>query len=241
MKTFLAFALLALVSLPSLAADALPIPEFQAYYNVTSGGLVIGESTRKLTRQANGSYIFESSSHSKGFVSLFVKDRVTERSIWRYDERRVQPVEYFYQRHGGRKEREVNLKFDWEKLRVTNIINDEPWTMDLSPGSLDKQVYQVQVMLDLIGKQQALEYQIADGGSLKSYSIGIEGEEVIDTPLGSLRTVKLQRRDDKRETLLWCATDLHYLPVQITHVDKDGRKFVAAIRELKGMTLPAAR
>lgn len=239
MKAILILALSLLTALPA-AADTFPIPEFEAIYNVMNGGLVVGESTRKLSRQTGGNYVFESSSRSRGFLSLFIKDQVLERSEWRYSGGRIVPVEYLYQRHGGKKEREVHMRFDWDKGRVTNIVNNDPWTMALPPGSLDKQVYQIQVMLDLAAKRQDLSYQIADGGTLKTYSIGIEGEEMLKTPMGRLRTVKLQRTDDKRQTILWCATELHYLPVQITHVDKDGRKFVAVIKELKGMTPPAA-
>ena len=64
-----------------------------------------------------------------------------------------------------------------------------------------------------------------------------EGEEIINTPLGKLKTIKLTRHkpNSRRETTLWCALDLHYLPVKVENIEKDDKITVAIIQSLQGL------
>lgn len=214
-------------------AEKLPIPSFEAKYKVHRGGLTIGEAQRRLY-QKDETWVFESSSRTTGFAALFIKDTITERSHAYYQNGRMLPQSYLYQREGGKREREVKLRFDWSQQRVINSINDDPWVMKIPEGTLDKFLYQLQMMIDL-EKQQPLNYQVADGGKLKQYHIDIIGSERLKTPLGEFDTVILKRRDDKRQTTMWCAENLHYLPLKITQIEKDGAEYRAEISQLSGL------
>jgi len=49
------------------------------------------------------------------------------------------------------------------------------------------------------------------------------GREMVPTPLGHFETLKVQRLGDQRETTLWCAPALHYLPVRIEQENRGSR------------------
>jgi hypothetical protein len=100
--------------------------------------------------------------------------------------------------------------------------------------------------LDLLQnpKQKTFNYLIADGGRLKHYQIKRLEQETITTPLGSINTVKFKRQRDRdsdkdRETTLWCAPELNYLPVKLEHIEKDGTKFTAVLRRVEGISKSA--
>ena len=63
------------------------------------------------------------------------------------------------------------------------------------------------------------------------------GNERISTELGLLNTLKVRRlrAGSRRETILWCAEELGYLPVRITHREPDGTTLELRIRTATGL------
>ena len=106
-------------------------------------------------------------------------------SVWQYApaHQDFQPLEYLYQNINDDKVRNVKLLFDWNKNRVTNIINGDPWHMALSPGVQDKLLFQLKMMQDLKNGSQ-LKYSVADGGKIKEYIIENQGNETLEISLG---------------------------------------------------------
>lgn len=220
--------------LPALAAEP-PIPAFTATYHLHRGSLTLGETVRTLRPDADGAYVFESEIRSTGFAALFVKDKVIERSVFRFQDQRAVPAEYLYNRRGGKKERHTHQKFDWQGRQVTDLLDAKAPLLPIPDGTLDKHMYQLQIMLDLAAGKRTLEYTVVDRMKVKSYEISIIGEEALNTKLGTLDTVIVQRKKDGVETTLWCAKDLNFLPVQISQVEKDGSSYKAKIKELTGL------
>ncbi len=233
-KLFSVFLLL-IASEVSLAAD---IPDFSANYAVKLNGIQAGELKRTLETDQTGLRHFTSISQAKGVFSFFKPDIIEETSLWRLKDNVVQPQFYRYLRTGGKKEKRLEMKFNWLDMTAQIDDREHPWQLDIEPNTLDKLVYQISLMRDLIKhKGDQITYRIADGGKLKTYQIRILGEERIKTPMGEIDAVKLTRhrdKDNERETTLWCAPSLAYLPVKLEHIE-DGTTFTAVLRRLKGM------
>jgi hypothetical protein len=217
------------------AAEKNPLPMFNAQYNLKRNGITLGVSTRSLTTAKDGTYIYASTTHATGIIAWFVKDHFDEYSKWTFDGSRLRPLEYVYKRYGGRKTRNVNLKFDWKRHIVTNTIDGDPWRMEIPPDAQDKLVYQLAIMYDLLNGKKNLKYKIADGGKLKDYKFEIEGEETLNTAIGKVKTVRIQRIGDKRDTTVWCAPQYYYLPMRLQQQDTDGSNLTMQIISLQGM------
>lgn len=145
----------------------------------------------------------------------------------------LQPTKYIYKRRGLGRDRDAKLDFNWETGKVTNNVEDKPWKMDIHPGVMDKMGFQMQLQRDLIaGKHENLVYDIADGGRIKQYTFAIVGEEVLDTPLGEVKTVKVERtrKDDDRVTYAWMAPDYQYLLVRMQQ-QEGGDEYTIYIHE----------
>ena len=63
---------------------------------------------------------------------------------------------------------------------------------------------------------------------------------MITTPLGKIEAIKLIRHREQskgRQTILWCAPALNYLPIKLEHTEKGGAVFTAVLRHLEGLIL----
>jgi len=206
---------------------ASPLPDFKATYELSRGSMKIGNSTIELSNGRNGSYTYKSRSWPVRWVAWFLKDKLYETSKGQITGTGVRPDSYHYQRTGGSREREAKLAFDWAAGVVENNVEDSRWKMDIPAGTIDKLVSQLGMMLALANGQTEITFNVADGGKLKDYRFRVIGEETLELPAGTFDTVKITRlRDDnKRETLIWCAPELHYLPVRIWQREKDDSEY----------------
>lgn len=214
------------------AIAAPPLQAFTASYEFRHNGLLLAKMDRKLRPGENGTYILESKAAPAGILSALIRDRVVESSVWEYANNRPRPIKYQYHHTGRGEDRHVILDFNWQKGTVINSINNSPWTMKVPQAVQDKLLYQYSLMMDMATPGAPLEYPVADGGGLKDYRFERLGEESLETPLGRLKTVKLRRIGDKRNTTLWCAPAYGFLPVRIEQ-RKDGRVLVMIASKIK--------
>ncbi|MDT8310810.1 MAG: DUF3108 domain-containing protein [Methylophaga sp.] len=219
-----------------------PLPDFYANYQVELNGIQAGELKQTLSTDAAGQRKFVSITQAKGVFAFIKPDVIEETSLWIYHADRIRPMFYRYSREGGNKDKLLTMDFYWDIGEVHIDDREHPWDLDIKNNTLDKLVYQLQLMHDLSDKRNQLTYTIADGGKLKHYEIVRLGEEIIDTPLGKINAVKLTRErdaDSDRKTTLWCAPELGYLPVKLEHIEKDDSRFTAYLRKLDGIATDA--
>ena len=226
-----------------LWVEAYDIPDFSANYSINIDGIQAGQLKRTLSTQKDSSRIFKSETQAKGIFAFFKPDLVEETSIFKAENNSIIPQSYLYQRTKGKKDKYLKLNFDWANKQVHIDDKKHPWSLDIETKILDKLVYQLALMTDLAENKKQFNYQIADGGKIKIYNIIIIDHEVVTTPLGKIKTVKLMRQRDKasrRQTTLWCAPALDYLPVKLEHIEKDGAVFTAELRHLTGVQITDA-
>ena len=221
-----------------LSIAAKELPDFSANYQVMLNGIQAGDLKQRLSSNADGSRKFTSATQAQGLFAFFKPDLVEETSSWRLVNNKIQPQHYLYQRSGGKKDKYLKLDFNWQSQQLSIDDKHHPWQLTLEPDTLDKLVYQLALMMDLSKSQNQYNYRIADGGKIKTYTVEVLNEETVITPLGKIKTIKLKRlRDEtsKRQTVLWCAPALNFLPVKLEHTEKDGTVFTASLRQLKGI------
>lgn len=220
--TFLAMSI-TLTTAPTVFA-AKPAP-FVATYTLHYDDLRIGLMTRTLAYTGNSHGTFTSQSHLTGLAAMFRKDKVEERSEWRFTQNRFTPVAYTYSRSGGDREKQVTHDFDWQKKQVTMVTNDGEKTLPIEDAELqDKLLYQLSLM-SLPRDADAYRFDITDGLQIKNYVFEFQDEEEINTPLGKIETRKYERKHDKeskRSTVVWCAPSMNNLPVRVDIIDAKG-------------------
>lgn len=212
---------------------------FEANYTLYSDNTQVGLMERRFFQQEDGKYTFRSESKTTGFIALLKKVHILEESTWDLIDSNLTPLNYTYHHTKGKKERDAEINFNWDKKQITNRVNESTWHMQTQKGIQDKLLYQLTIMSDLMSGQIPESYAIADGGKIKQYIFKRIADETLSTPLGDFKTIKLalNKTNKKQETFLWCAYDLNFLPIKVTNIEKDERLSTAIIRSIKGLGL----
>ena len=221
----------------NVAASPGQLPQpFSASYSLHSMGTRIATMKRSFTLIENGIYLYYSETNTDGLLALLRKDQIIEKSTWQFTGGQLQPLLYSYLHTGGKKNRNVEINFDWSARKITNSINGSSWQMPIQAYIMDKLLYQLAIMYDLDKGKDKISYAIADGGKIKTYDFELVGKEVVNTPIGDFEALKLVRHksNTNQKTAIWCARELGYLPVKVENVEDNGRQTTAIIETLSG-------
>jgi len=194
-----------------------------------------GVAVRKLTFNANNQ-------HESSFSAKTLAAKVQESSQFSWQRCSPRPSAYLYERKGLLKRKKTLLQtFNWENQQVTSNSGKTSSTFDLPEQSTDKLSYQLAIRCDLKQGNTVLDYQVVDKKRVKQYSFKIIGEEPLETPLGILNTVKVERIRDanERQTFLWFAKELDYLLVKLEQNDTGANHYVISIKALHNSQVTA--
>lgn len=184
---------------------------FENKYSAKLYGFTI-DVTSRLQPIGNGAFEFLFDANS-------TLGRVTETSQfqWNSTDDLAMPLRYHYKRTGIGKNKELLLNFDWTGKQVVNTVNNARMVLDSSKRIQDSLSYQLQLRQDLMAHKKNLSYWITNAKKNKEYKFEIIGEEILETPLGKVNTVKIRRveNSEERETYAWFAKDFQYLLVRL--------------------------
>lgn len=218
------------------AANSLP-GDATARFVMSAQGLDIAQVDWRMKRGSNGEHTYESVSQSIGVARLIRNEKVTERSRWRLADGAVQPLEYSYSRRGGKRVRDASLRFDWKNANALATLNGNSRQVTIVSGVQDKLSYLLSLMNRLERGRALGSIVVNDGGKSKRYSFRQVANESLDTELGRLDAVQVERRvdGDDRVTWVWMAPKLGYFPVRIEHRE-DGETVKLLLQSLQGVT-----
>ncbi|AZZ93594.1 DUF3108 domain-containing protein [Hahella sp. KA22] len=201
--------------------------EYKASYK--KGIPIRGTAVRELKQLEDGSWSYNFD------VNSFIVD-INERVNFQWVNDYIRPTNYSYERSGWVKDKKATVDFDWTKMSVRNNVENKPWSMTIPEQTLDKLSYQLQLRLDLAKGITDLTYKVADGGHLKEFVFSVIGEEKLDTRLGKIDCIvveKVRKPDSDRQTRLWFAKDWNYLLVQMVQIEPDGEKYEIYLEKAK--------
>ncbi|MFZ1642261.1 MAG: DUF3108 domain-containing protein [Candidatus Contendobacter sp.] len=207
------------------AADGLPVPPYQAHYEVYASGFAIGEAIVTLAATRPGAYQMTSDVRPNGLVALLASGRIHEQVSGEIRDGAIQPSQYERLLDTGRKSDHMQLRFDWPAGQVQARYNTDQATLPLAPGVVDPLSLQLVVMADLQRGQVPGQYSLVDKTEIKTYQIRNQGQETLNTPLGKLNTVLINQYTPgkTRMTTFWVAPELQYLLVRIMQ-EKNGKE-----------------
>jgi hypothetical protein len=216
------FLFLAVLSLPAslMAAELQP---FSASYTADWKQLPIsGTAQRSLQTQEDGSWKLD-------FSASMLIAGLNETSWLKIHNGDVQPQKYRYARNGMGKSKKIKQDFDWIAQVVTGSDRGTPIKVTLIQGVQDKSSYQLALQRDVAEGKSSMSYQVIDGDELDTYDFRVLGEESVETMVGSVDAIKVERVRDptqsKRKTVLWFAKDWDFLLVRLQQIEKDGKEY----------------
>ncbi|HOY71014.1 MAG TPA: DUF3108 domain-containing protein [Methylotenera sp.] len=176
-------------------------------------------------------YHIKSLIQPKGLASLLVPD-LLQTSEGEIGDVGLQPKQYLYQ-FGDKKNKTYRAEFDWQSKQLSLHNAKGSQTLALTEGTQDLLSFMYQFMF--LQPLQKTQMTITNGKKVGEYSYSFEGEEVIETKIGTLNTVHLLRAsgESDKKTELWLALDYQYVPVKIRETEKDGKVYELVVSSLK--------
>lgn len=194
------------------------VPTYEARYEVEYKGRRVGESVQRV--QPGGApetYRFESITSPRGLARLLRRRPIVERSTFEAHAGTVRPLEFRLDDGTRKGDDSVAVEFDWSAATADVETSDADTELPIEPDVHDRATLQVALMMELAAGREPDRHLLIDDDSVKTYEYEIDGTETLDTPAGTLETLRVtQRRDgSSRRTIIWTAPDLRYLPVKI--------------------------
>lgn len=213
---------------PSAAIERLPdrpaAPRLPARgmirYRVDRGdqGFMIGQSTHDWV-VVDGVYRITAVTETKGLVALFKPLRIELESRGTLTAAGLVP-ERFSSRSKGRATGE-QAEFDWPQMQV-RVGQRPPQALSVGAQDLLSFHYQLGLLPDLAN---GTTLSVATGKKYEPYHFEVVGDEDLETPAGTFRSLHL-RVAGPSPTELWLAYDRSLLPVKVLHTDHKGAVFV---------------
>ncbi|MDP1863218.1 MAG: DUF3108 domain-containing protein [Thiobacillus sp.] len=183
-----------------------------------SYGLAAGEQTMVWVNENGQHYTLISVAKATGLAGIFYGGKFVQTSRGRITPRGLQPEEFWDQRGDKRS----SAQFDASQGHLTlNPAKGAPRHFNYEGEVQDVLSLFFHLALTAPPPGGKLTYTVFNGKKLRDYTYAVRGEEVVETAVGSLRTLHLARLGDDRDGRfeVWLAVDRHYLPVRVMMSD----------------------
>lgn len=188
-----------------------PINLYRANYSAKFSGLNI-QAVQKLEEIEPG--VYRESLSAKNFIG-----KINEQSTFNLTpDQQLSPIQYSYKRSVFGRDRSEVQSFDWQNSVVQYIKEGSANSqLDLETGYLDMITHRLQLRRDLNAGKQVFSYPVISRGKLKQYDYRVVSKQILQTTIGPLNTVKVERvtDDDKKKVNVWLACDWDYLIVKL--------------------------
>jgi Protein of unknown function (DUF3108) len=208
--------------------EAPPLPEFPRRgtitYLLTMGPdqTPVGRTVQTWEFDGN-QYRLGSQSESTGLIEMFRPHRYRYVSEGTVSDRGLRPERFLASVRRGSRTEESLAVFNWDEHSVRLGRLPQQATVALPDGTQDmiSFIFHFALAPPAPGRMQI---PFTRGTRLATASFDVLPHEMIDTPLGRLRTVPVvQVREPGSESLaVWLATDYRNLPVRIRFYNRDG-------------------
>lgn len=212
------------------SAAPLELKEITAVYTASykKGVPIKGTARRALKRKDDGSWLYRFD------VNSWIVD-ISETTVLRWEDNRVKPQSYLYERSGWATGRERTYIFDYAAGKVDVNRDGKKVQAELTDGMLDSLGYQLQLRMDLAMGKTSMQYDVAHRSGSREMKFEVVGEEDIKSGKLSIPCVVVERiRDDEdgRETKLWFGKNIDFALVQMTQVEPDGEAYEVLLEEV---------
>lgn len=205
----------------SNAADKTLTPH-RATYKVKIS-VLSGEMQSRLDL-ADDEYASSSTIKPRGLARLITRGSIQENSTFRIEDDRVRPTTYSSSDSLSKGGEDVSMSFDWEMLDVLRKVDEVESRTKLDSVVVDRATLQYALMFDLLNGNIQREYVLIESDEVKKLAVTIKSEKTVKVPFGEYEVIGISHRAETstRETTLWCAPSLGYLPVIIEQY-RDGK------------------
>lgn len=224
------YALALFLCLCATAVGAAP-QRIHATYDMKKGGQQFAVVTETYT-QTGKTYRIESDTKGVGIFALFDKGGIKLISTGEVTKDGLRPLHFEHHR-GSDPAKLVVADFDWDNNVLTLKYDGRTETAKLEPGTQDRLSLMYQFMF-MPHKAKELVFHMTNGRSLEHYQYNAAGEEQLDLPAGTFKTLHYSRqhKSDEDGTEVWLASTKNHFPVRVVIEEKKGGRLEQTLTQL---------
>ena len=192
-------------------------------------GIAHGEQTLVWINEGER-YTLTSVASATGFAGVFYRGRFVQTSRGRITPYGLQPEEFWDQRGNKRS----SARFDAGRGQLTlQPAKGEPRHFTYQGDAQDALSLFFQMALTAPPPDGRFSYTVFNGKKLRAYTYEVRGEAMLETALGTLRTLHLVRQMNSEGRFeVWLAIDRHYLPVRMLRSEENGEEMELSVRSI---------
>ena len=217
-----------LACLPTQAQTVSEPSGFSQEFRLSSSGVPISITAERRLRQLDdGSWQMEVEAGA-------LIGKVREITEFRWDQCTPQTTRYSYLREGLGQKRKALLVLDRETgTALATRTNGQQRQYPIADSTTDKLSQTLALQCMLSRGDADLVVDVADDKGREQQRYRRDGEEILQTPAGALRAVRLvrERTDNDRQTWLWFAADHNFALVKLVQ-EEDNQRHEMLIRSL---------
>lgn len=211
------------------AVQLLPPTPYEATYQARSRGLTT-DAYRYLRVEEDGVYEVSHGLSLSVLGATLIRVEETSQFLWR--DHGAMPLWYSYEQ-GGVRRRHEKVTFDWIAQQAEVDTDRGDYQIPVSAGVLDNLSFSTQMSAELqsrrtdppIAVDEVLTFQIVDRDEIDIHDYRVTSYETIDTLMGPLNTVKLERiraPESRRKTEIWLAPAYEYVLAKLVQTESNG-------------------
>lgn len=201
---------------------------FTVTYSVGNNLITAGNASLTLSKLDDSLWRYQLTTSPIGVFKLTGKGNIEETSTLQFIQAPeegllLRGASYQYRQDKERR-RAVDATFDWAAETLEWTRRGETQSAPLTDGPIiDRLSVTLAVMSALRQGKETMQYRVFDNGRIKNVIFSVQGEDQLDTSLGSLDTVRVLRinaEGSSRSTITWFAPSLNYVPVKIEQLKR---------------------
>ncbi len=208
------------LSLASLAGADTALAPFSAQYRIY---------VNKIPMPITATLVLEPASGTDQYHMLFKANswllNNKEESWFHWNGCHPRPQRYVHEFNGFGQHRYYHMTFNWSPPQATSESEDqEKRTFDIPADAMDELSVLLRARCVFASGDKEYRATSVYGKRIRHSLFTVVGRETIDTPLGKLDTLVVEKKRDKdkdndRQTLFWVAPKVGYMVVKARHVE----------------------
>jgi hypothetical protein len=171
----------------------------------------------------NDVYRLASEAETAGIIDVFRPQRLHYLSRGKVTREGLRPESFLMSRTRRGRTEAAQARFDWDSGTLDYGLARDPKSAPLPAGAHDFMSFIFQHVL-LPPAPGRYRVPITTGSRFEVFEVEVAVEEVIETPIGTLRALPVRQmpRPGSESVHIWLAAEYHYLPVRVRHYDRQG-------------------
>lgn len=198
---------------------SMPTP-YSANYAVTRGDDKDGLMQVVLERTGENTFNYRMDTRVKwGIFDALIE----QQSMFRLRDGVIFPASFQLKQKVSIYQRNETVEFDWDLMKAKGTKKRSDFELELQPGMQDKLTVYLVLARALCEGENPIEVNVVSGPRLKPHNYRLQAVETLDTALGQLQVSHIRRGspDEDRQTDLWLARELRFLPIEMVYRDDD--------------------